>query len=194
MTYFLHEEHGAVQAIHPLIFSEAPPFLSGDIIVHMMHGEADAVGKVLEGFFIFDHISLGVSLRVEANIETWHLLLASAIKPPSMRASPPSARFLLLEGWSADCLPLSCLGGEEGKGRAGSGDKFIGSLLCMEEESVGEVGGATWVVFCWGATWGRAPLDDLKPPLIDSSIPEKCPIWASETKWAQLESELNKNG
>ena len=48
VTYFVCEEHGVVQAVQPLPLVEEPLVLSGDAIVHVLHGEADAVGKVLE--------------------------------------------------------------------------------------------------------------------------------------------------
>ena len=48
MAYFVHEEHGFVQVVQPLLLGEEPPVLSGDVIIHILHWEADSVGKVLE--------------------------------------------------------------------------------------------------------------------------------------------------
>ena len=47
MVYFVHKEHGMVQAVQPLLLGEVPSILCGDIVIHILHEEEDAMVKVL---------------------------------------------------------------------------------------------------------------------------------------------------
>ena len=57
-----------VQVVQPVLLIEEPLILDGDSIVHVLHWEADAVGKFLECVLDVDYPSSSVSLWIESHI------------------------------------------------------------------------------------------------------------------------------
>ena len=169
-----------VQVVQPLLSVEEPLVLSGDTIIHILHGETNVMGKVLKCFLYVQDPSPGVGPRVKAHIAS--LMCSSqrsTIKPPSLPStgvSPPLARFLLWEGWTTSYFPLSYLGvrgreKDEKASRMGSlapRSLWKSSLLRELEEQFG--------LFLFQGSRGCTPLDDPKPPQTDLSMPEKRPI------------------
>ena len=91
----------------------------------------------------------------------------------SVGVSPPPSHFLLCDGSTTGCFPLSCCGGGREEGREGYRGECTGSPFGTEVESFRGVERAVVVVFFFGVGLERVPLDDLVPPWTDSSKPKK---------------------
>ena len=52
-----------------------PPFPVGDVVVRILHRDANMIGKVIKGILDVGHPSFGVSLRVKVDVATWATLL-----------------------------------------------------------------------------------------------------------------------
>ena len=138
-----------VERLNPHALVKEPPLLGSDALIHVLHYQADAMGKVTVGLLHVDDLPSKIDYMIEARVSfavSFSPCICQNAPLLDFRRSIPSlARFLPFDSSSVGYFSLSFL--EGGKvGRDDSRDEREGTSPVLGVESAAGVAGGGAVV------------------------------------------------